>query len=499
MIEIWKVQEMTPSEDTDKMKLEGYAIVFDTIANLNGYEEKIERTALESCDLSDVALFVNHDSASVPLARTPNTLALEVDEKGLKFAAKLPETESAREVYESVKRGDLRGCSFAFDVESEQWEGDTRIIKAISRIYEISIVFQPAYDETEVETRSKMENQTMGKNAQKYFFGRVDAGAEVTDASADVLSTSEYRSAFYKTLQGKQLSSREETAMKKARAELRTNEFSTSTNTAAVIPTATLDEIVKKARNQGGIMEHCRAFSVPSKIAVPVTTPATKASWHVEGAAVETDKVTPATVTFDANEIIKIFSISTKVQQMSLSAFESYLTDELESCVMETIGDALINGNGNGQGTGLMTAFDSDNTVTATGTSIAYSDVVKTVSKLKRGYAGGAKWAMNNHTLWNVFYGMTDNNKRPIFIADTQNESIGKVLGFDVVVDDNIADNTVIFGNYRYMGYNLPSGIVLETSFQSSFKSALIDYRALAICDCRPIVPEAFALLTKGA
>ena len=483
---------MTPNEDDTKMKLEGYALVFDSPAQMGGYEEKITSGALESCDLSDVALFVNHDSASIPLARTPNTLTLEVDDKGLKFTAELPDTESAREVYESVKRGDLRGCSFAFDVESEEWEGNTRIINAISRIYEISIVFLPAYEDTAVETRSV---KAMGKNAQKYFFGRVDASAEMPETSSDILTTAEYRSAFYKTLQGKQLSAREETAMKKGRAELRANEFSTSTNSAAIIPTATLDEIVTKARKQGGIMEYCRAFSVPSKIAIPVTTPAEKAAWHVEGAAVESQKVNPTTINFDGNEIIKVFSISTKVQQMTISAFESYLTDELESCVMETIGDALINGTGNGQGTGILTAFDSDNTVTASTSSIDYADVVKTVSKLKRGYSGGAKWLMNNFTLWNVFYKMVDGNQRPIFIADAQNEKVGKILGFDVVIDDNVADNVVIFGNFSYMGYNLPSGIVIETSRESSFKSALIDYRALAIADCKPIVADAFVKL----
>ena len=53
---------------------------------------------------------------------------------------------------------------------------------------------------------------------------------------------------------------------------------------------------------------------------------------------------------------------------------------------------------------------------------IKYADVVKTVAMLKRGYSKGAKWAMNNATLYNVFYGMTDGNGRPIFIEDPKNE-----------------------------------------------------------------------------
>ena len=60
-----------------------------------------------------------------------------------------------------------------------------------------------------------------------------------------------------------------------------------------------------------------------------------------------------------------------------------------------------------------------------------------------------------------------------------------------------IADNVILFGNFgQYLGYNLPNGIVIETSRESSFKSGLIDYRAIAIADCKPLVNEAFVKLT---
>ena len=65
------------------------------------------------------------------------------------------------------------------------------------------------------------------------------------------------------------------------------------------------------------------------------------------------------------------------------------------------------------------------------------------------------------------------------------------------MIDDYLADDTVIFGNFNYMAYNLPSGIVIETSRESSFKNGLIDYRAMAIADCKPILKEAFVKLVK--
>jgi len=106
---------------------------------------------------------------------------------------------------------------------------------------------------------------------------------------------------------------------------------------------------------------------------------------------------------------------------------------------------------------------------------------------------------MNNATLYNVFYGMTDTTERPVFIADPKAEGVGKILGHEIIIDDNIADNVVYFGNFaKYMAYNMPEGIAVEVSRESSFRKGLIDYRALAIADCKPIVTEAFVKLYKA-
>lgn len=316
----------------------------------------------------------------------------------------------------------------------------------------------------------------------------------------DVYASKEYRSAFYKSLMGKELNQTEKNAMNRAMdMEKRTDAYTTSGNTPVVIPTQTLNEIISKARAEGGVIGIARAFNMPTKIAIPVATPSSKASWNTEGQAVESEKPTIAQVTFDAYEIIKIFSISNKVRTMSIDAFEAYLVDELQRCVFETIADSLINGTGANQGTGLEhgVTWDTTNSVTATkAKGITYKDVVATVAKLKRGYGRGSKWVINNATLYNAFYGMVDDNGKPIFIADPKDDTVGRILGFDVVVDDYVADNVCYFGNFNYLGYNLPNGIAVESSTQSSFKSGKVDYRGMAIADTQVIVPEAFIKLS---
>lgn len=354
----------------------------------------------------------------------------------------------------------------------------------------------------------KEAKENLEQRSQKPAGGfNVITGAGTQPKAFDVetvADTPEYRSAFFKSMLGQKLNDVEQRAYKVGLelAEKRADNFSAAADVAAVLPTETLNEVISKARTMGGLMGECRAFNVPTKIAIPVGTPGTKASWHTEGAAVDSEEPTVAAVTFDGYEIIKIFSISAKVRKMSVAAFEAYLVDELTNCVMECIADALINGTGSGQGAGLETITWTDDTnavKVAASASMTYKDVVKLVAMLKRGYSAGAKMAMNNGTLYNAFYGMEDSNKRPIFVADPKAESVGKILGFEVVVDDNIADNVVYFGNFaKYLGYNMPDGIAIEASTQSSFKKGLVDYRALAIADCKPIVSEAFVKLYKA-
>lgn len=323
---------------------------------------------------------------------------------------------------------------------------------------------------------------------------------------ADVFATTQYRDAFYKTLLGQKLTHAEAMTYKRAMdmvgAERRLDAFNTITDAAAVIPTLTLNEVISKARTKGGLISVCRSFNIPSNLSVPVATPGAAASWHVEGDAVATEETTTVPVTFTGYELIKILSLSAAAKRMSIAGFEAYIIDELTASVMEAIEDALVNGSGLGQGTGIedITWVKNTNAIEyAKGKTPEYLDFVKTISLLKRGYAAGSHWAMNNATLYTHVYSVMDTVGRPIFISDPKVENIGRILGVPVVIDDDIASGDIYLGNFNYMGYNMPQAPIIEVSRESSFKSGLIDYRVLAIADCKPLVEEAFVKMYEAA
>ena len=146
-------------EDEQKMVLEGYAIVFDQETLIGdkekGFIESIDRNALTNANMKDVPMKYNHDDSFLIIARTRNnSLRLTVDDIGLKVRAELIDTDSNKDIYKMVKAGLLDKMSFAFTVSSQKIDrsGDIpkRTITGIDRLYDVSIVDLPAYDQTSI-------------------------------------------------------------------------------------------------------------------------------------------------------------------------------------------------------------------------------------------------------------------------------------------------------------------------------------------------------------
>ena len=143
--------------------LEGYAAVFGVETRVKDFREVVMPGAFSASLGRDVLCLVDHDPAKV-LGRTRSgTLQLKEDAKGLRFSVALPDTTLARDVLEMVKRGDMGGCSFAFNVPpgGETWQGKRRELRAVT-LHEISIVSAwPAYAGTSVQARAKLPPKVM--------------------------------------------------------------------------------------------------------------------------------------------------------------------------------------------------------------------------------------------------------------------------------------------------------------------------------------------------
>lgn len=148
------------TEDKPPMMM-GYAAKFDMMSEpMFGFREQIAPGAFDGVLEDDVRALFNHDPNHV-LGRTASgTLRLSVDQTGLKYEVDLPDTQSSRDLQESMKRGDVSQSSFAFRVapNGDTWDENDdgvliRTITKFGKLYDVSPVTYPAYTDTEAGMR----------------------------------------------------------------------------------------------------------------------------------------------------------------------------------------------------------------------------------------------------------------------------------------------------------------------------------------------------------
>lgn len=141
--------------------IEGYFSVFDSPYIIGGgMVETVSKGAFSETLGLDIRRLINHDSGLVIGRTKANTLELFEDNHGLFGRIHInPKDTDAKNIYERVKRGDVSQCSFGFDILDEdteiQEDGTVHFNIRKVKLYEVSIVTFPRYEETEVSARSK--------------------------------------------------------------------------------------------------------------------------------------------------------------------------------------------------------------------------------------------------------------------------------------------------------------------------------------------------------
>ena len=150
----------TRSDDNDDLILEGYFAVYGDIYNVwEGATESIAPGAFSESISGDVRALYNHNDSLILGRTSAGTLELKDDSHGLYGRIKINRNDSdAMNAYERIKRGDVTGCSFGFNIESEETEyrDDGTVhwtITKVNPLYEVSPCVFPAYGATTVSAR----------------------------------------------------------------------------------------------------------------------------------------------------------------------------------------------------------------------------------------------------------------------------------------------------------------------------------------------------------
>lgn len=157
-------------EETESRHVDGVAVVFNQPTDLGWFTEEIDRNAFADAKMDDVVLNFNHDD-SLLLAGTRNgSLQLDINDDGMPISADIVETSTGNDVLKLVREGLINKMSFAFTVDYDdpdaiEWveEKDKkshRIVRKIDRLFDVSLVTFPAYEQTSASARALADDRS---------------------------------------------------------------------------------------------------------------------------------------------------------------------------------------------------------------------------------------------------------------------------------------------------------------------------------------------------
>lgn len=141
--------------------IRGHAAVFNQLSeDLGGFREQIAPGAFtEAIKTDDVRALWNHNPDFVLARNMSGTLQLSEDTRGLAIEIDPPDTQWARDLLVSIKRGDVNQMSFGFSVRpnGQNWAKDDTgtVVRTLTRVrlFDVSPVTYPAYPQTDVAAR----------------------------------------------------------------------------------------------------------------------------------------------------------------------------------------------------------------------------------------------------------------------------------------------------------------------------------------------------------
>lgn len=346
--------------------------------------------------------------------------------------------------------------------------------------------------ENEVETltaeRSQIMNDVQARQALRANIAAGRITGNIIEHEEDnnmenrfAIGSVEYREAYLMGLQGRELTTEQRAAV---------------TATAA-IPTQTLNKVFSYMQDSP-ILSRIDMTHIPGNVVLPVEGAVADASW-VAMATASTDSADGLnSITLGAHKLIKTVEITADVEAMAIDAFEDWLVAKLGEKMEAALDNAVFNGTGTNQPTGIVKAI-----ATATGTftkaKAKYSDLIAIIAALPSGPAKNATFAMPRKLFFTDVLGIEDLQGQPVCHTDVESPAKYNILGYHVILDDNIPVDNILFGDFKAYKMNIAKAPVIQSDDSVGFRTGTRVYRSMALADGKLAMAAAFVRFTRAA
>lgn len=308
-------------------------------------------------------------------------------------------------------------------------------------------------DET-AEKRAKLRQAVAGgEGTVVRSFAQPAASNEVFG-----VDTEEYRTAWLKRMQGKDLNAVEQRAYTVANG---------------AISRLVVNDIMSVVRDHAPFMERITMVYSGAKITYYVEGTNEAAADHTENAAITAAGDTLTAVELTPAEIVKLVQVSDAAQQMSIPVFNAWLAGMLGEAIARKINEKIV------------TAIT--NAATSAGASVDAATVQTLLGSVK---GDGVAIACNRKTLYTKLLPIQDNSKSSIVKFEGARNT-AYVYGVEVLVDDNVKDGTVLAGDMTKAVGAMGEDITVRQAYDIDTNSH--KYLGVAVFDVKIGIASAFA------
>ena len=282
------------------------------------------------------------------------------------------------------------------------------------------------------------------------------------------VTSPEYRDAFLRNLQGKEISAEERTAL---------------VHGDYAIPQETANKIWGKLELYP-LLAAIDVMHIPGTVILPVEGTVNNAAVVAMGSAATDSADELAKVSLGIYKVIKTIEITADVAAMAVPAFETWLVDRLANKIFRQITKLVASGNGSSTLTGLSSISEMDNDYTSTG--VTYADILAIIAELPSEYLPNAKFVMSRETFWKGVKDLKTENDVRVVNTDVGSPAAYNVLGFPVIIEDEVGTD-IVFGDLKE-GYVLNFGkdVAVDRDESVGFRTGSTVFRGMALCDGKP-------------
>jgi len=279
------------------------------------------------------------------------------------------------------------------------------------------------------------------------------------------VNSPEYRDAFLRNLQGKELTVEERAAV----------------TASAAIPTQTMNEIVHRLE-LNPLIAAVDVTNIPGYVTYPVESSVAEASWVAMGTASEDSADTLTSITLGAYKLIKTVEITADVEAMAVDAFEAWLVSRLANKIEKALDAGIINGLGTTQATGILTVKTQAD-LTFTRSKMKWEQLAAIPGKIGGQYLNGSSFVMSPDLFFGKVLGMVDSSGARVAVLDPQGPAKYNVLGFPCIIDGNITSEDILFGDLKAYKLNFAKAVEVKKSEEAAFRTGSAVYRAMCLAD----------------